>query len=502
MAEKKRQPQVTGTKVIGLLAQFPTPDALVEACDEARRLGYKKFDAHSPFPVHGIDDAIGIRRTKLPFIVLAVGLTGLMLGLGMQIYTNASEELFPFFSGYKFLISQKPFVSLPAFIPVTFEVIVLSSAFAAFFGMWALNRLPQLYNPLFAIERFRKATDDRFFLSIQRDDPLFDEARTRGQMESWHAEHVDVIQADVSPVQLPVFFRLAAVLIASLMLIPPAMIYKARGEKNTEPRLHFNPDMDRQFRYQAQTVSPVVGNIGGEDVLLFGDMRSTRVPVSGTVAWNELQDDPAKYEGIEAGSADHANAAHHGSTPAKTVSFVTTQDGAGHSTAGADGQSQAAGTPDAPPEPNWVKEFPVEINAERMAVGKKRYEIYCGACHGLAGDGDGLVTQRATELSLQGKSAWIAPRSMHDPKVLEQPVGRIFNTITHGRGGMGPYASQITAEDRWAIVMYIKALQRTRMATAADLPTGAADLIQRVDQIGPAVAEPSKDGAPADGAKN
>jgi hypothetical protein len=135
------------SKLIGLVAQFDDPDSLVNACEQARQAGYTKTDAFSPFPVHGIDPALGIKRTILPFIVLGIAVGAVFVGVGMQWYTNGgslgefSTDESPVFPGYRFKISGKPYFSLPANIPVTFEVIVLSSAFATFFGMWFLNKL-------------------------------------------------------------------------------------------------------------------------------------------------------------------------------------------------------------------------------------------------------------------------------------------------------------------------------------------------------------------------
>ena len=180
-------------KFIGLLAQFEDPKTLVHACDQARQCGYKKMDAFSPFPVHGIDPAIGINRTILPFIVLAIGLGACAVGLGMQYYTNNDVSLFGLFPGYEFKISGKPYFSLPANIPVTFEVIVLSSAFAAFLGMWALNGLPRLANPLHRISRFKRVTNDKFFLMIEDRDEKFDRGQTEEQLKEWGASFIEEV---------------------------------------------------------------------------------------------------------------------------------------------------------------------------------------------------------------------------------------------------------------------------------------------------------------------
>jgi hypothetical protein len=157
-------------ELVGLLAEYPTVDAVVNAADKVRKAGFTRWDVHSPFPIHGIDHVMGIRPTVLPWLVLGGGLSGLIGGLVLQWYCNAYD--------YPVLISGKPFWSLPANIPVIFECTVLLSALTAVFGMFALNRLPMLYNPLFKSQRFLRVTDDRFFIVIDASDRRFDEAET------------------------------------------------------------------------------------------------------------------------------------------------------------------------------------------------------------------------------------------------------------------------------------------------------------------------------------
>jgi hypothetical protein len=152
-------------KLVGLLAEFPTVTAVTEAARRVRAAGYARWDVHTPFPVHGIDPVIGIRPTRLPWIVLCAGLFGLVGGITLQWYVNAHD--------YQFLISGKPFWSLPANIPVAFETTVLCSALTAVFGMLLLNRLPSHYHPLLKIDRFRRATSDRFFIVIDATDQRF-----------------------------------------------------------------------------------------------------------------------------------------------------------------------------------------------------------------------------------------------------------------------------------------------------------------------------------------
>jgi hypothetical protein len=184
-ASAPRASSDTGGPVYGLLAEFSDPNALVAACRKVRDAGFENWDAHTPFPIHGMDDAMGIKGTQLPFIVLAGGLTGFALALLMQWWMNAVD--------YPFIISGKPFFGLPANIPVTFELTVLFSALATFLGMWGLNGMPRLYHPLFTSNRFRRATADRFFISIEARDRRFDAERTHEFLTSLGADAVEFV---------------------------------------------------------------------------------------------------------------------------------------------------------------------------------------------------------------------------------------------------------------------------------------------------------------------
>jgi len=178
--------QTEPAQLVGLLAEFETVDDVVGAAEAVRKAGYLRWDVHTPFPIHGIDHAMGTRPTVLPWIVLCGGLFGLVGGLVLQWFCNAYD--------YPFLISGKPLWSLPANIPVIFELTVLCSALTAVFGMLALNRLPMLYNPLFRIDRFRRATDDRFFIFIDASDPKFDDVRGTSLLKEMGAFAVERVE--------------------------------------------------------------------------------------------------------------------------------------------------------------------------------------------------------------------------------------------------------------------------------------------------------------------
>lgn len=184
-------------QLAAVLAEFETVDDVMHAARTIRDAGYTKWDVHSPFPIHGIDAAMGVKMTILPWLVLLGGLTGLTFGFVLTWWSNASHVPTPFMSnlqGYQFLISGKPIWSLPANIPVMFETTVLFSALTAVFGMLILNKLPMHYNPLFKCDRFRRATDDRFFVVVDSRDPKFDAAGTAQLLESLNPVSLEKVE--------------------------------------------------------------------------------------------------------------------------------------------------------------------------------------------------------------------------------------------------------------------------------------------------------------------
>ncbi|MGD8394263.1 MAG: DUF3341 domain-containing protein [Candidatus Eiseniibacteriota bacterium] len=154
----------------GLVAEFESADAVVEAARRAHAEGYRRMDGYTPFPVEALWEALGHHTSRLPLIVLAGGALGLLAGFGLQYWIAAVD--------YPLNVGGRPFNSWPSFIPVTFEVTVLLSAFAAVFGMLALNGLPRPHHPVFNAERFRLASRDGYFLCIEADDRLFDREAT------------------------------------------------------------------------------------------------------------------------------------------------------------------------------------------------------------------------------------------------------------------------------------------------------------------------------------
>jgi hypothetical protein len=162
----------------GLLAEFDNPTALVAAAEKARLAGYRKMDAYSPIPIEELNEALGLKRTRLPVLVFLGGLFGGLAGYGLEYWASVIE--------YPMNVGGRPYHSWPQFIPVTFETTVLGAALTCFFGMWALNRLPQPYHPVFNAPAFGRASTDRFFLCIEAADPRFDRTATERFLADQH----------------------------------------------------------------------------------------------------------------------------------------------------------------------------------------------------------------------------------------------------------------------------------------------------------------------------
>jgi len=176
-------------KTHGIVAEFSSPATLLEAATRIREAGYTRYDCHSPFPIHGMDSAMGLGRSPVGFIVGGMALLGASVGFSLQSWVNLSA--------YPLVISGKPVFSWQAFIIVTFALFVLFGAFGAVFGMLRLNRLPRLHHPMFFSETLSKATDDGFLVSVDADDPRFDEDETRSFLVSIGAEHIELVRGDV-----------------------------------------------------------------------------------------------------------------------------------------------------------------------------------------------------------------------------------------------------------------------------------------------------------------
>lgn len=166
----------------GLLAEFDQADGVLHATQQAYGAGYRRMDAYTPFPVEGLSESLGFRRTRLPLLTLAGGIIGCISAFAMMYYPNVIS--------YPMNIGGRPHNSWPAWVPIMFELTVLGAALFSVFGMLALNGLPQPYHPVFNVPEFKLATMDRFFLCIESRDPQFNLAETRRFLEQQHPQRI------------------------------------------------------------------------------------------------------------------------------------------------------------------------------------------------------------------------------------------------------------------------------------------------------------------------
>ena len=169
-------------KLHGIMVEFDSATELVDAARRVRDAGYTKTDAFTPFPLHEIDEALGIKRSILPYLILCGGLTGMFTGFALEYFVHVYD--------FPIIVGGRPHFSLPAFIPPAYELTILFSAFTAVFGMLFLNGLPRPYHPVFNVPRFALATREKFFLLIESDDPKYDEAEVRAFMEGLGGQEV------------------------------------------------------------------------------------------------------------------------------------------------------------------------------------------------------------------------------------------------------------------------------------------------------------------------
>ena len=172
--------------IYGLLARFDTPKEILKAASAVKEEGYIDFDCHTPFPVHGLDDAMGLKRSIIGYIVGFGCLLGASGGLFLQWWASAIE--------YPIIISGKPFFSWQAFMIITFVLMILGGAFAALIGMFHINKMPTFHHPLFNSDNFKKATDDAFFICIESKDPQFDLEDSKNLLSLIGGKDIEVIE--------------------------------------------------------------------------------------------------------------------------------------------------------------------------------------------------------------------------------------------------------------------------------------------------------------------
>ncbi|HTI97282.1 MAG TPA: DUF3341 domain-containing protein [Dongiaceae bacterium] len=178
--------EATVSKAYGILAEYETAADIMHAAEKVRDAGFRKWDVFTPFPVHGMDQAMGLKNSKVGWFSFIGGVTGYTTGMVMIWFMNAYN--------YRIMIGGKPMFSPFSAFPPSYELTILFGAFGALGGMLLLNRLPRLYHPLFKVGRFAKATHDKYFLVIETSDPKYSELATRKLLESTGSKHIEMVE--------------------------------------------------------------------------------------------------------------------------------------------------------------------------------------------------------------------------------------------------------------------------------------------------------------------
>ena len=393
-------------KVDSVVALFDTPDQIIHAAEKTVEAGYKDFDVHTPYPVHGMDHAMNLPGTKLPYVTLAFGLFGFSFAVFFQWYVSGdslsgfgAKQLFlPYWlERYPFVIGGKPLFSLPAFVPVMFEVTVLLSALSTVAAMIAVFcGLPANGHPLHDTEYMKAVSSNRFGLCIEAKDANFDEPNVREFLLEQGGQSVVTIY---EPYRRPPSFFSSVIFLGLLGGVVLGV--------GTKTYLVYNKLLYSWMFLWLDYTDQVKPQQKSE---FFVDGRTMQLPVEGTVARGYM---PYEYKGNPEGAGQ----------------FLV----------------------------NPADQSEVVLNQ-----GKKLYNIYCTACHGTYGDGDGSVVTRAAGKGLK-------PPSLHSSKLKEWPDGRIYHVISEGQNVMPGYAKQILADERWSVVHYVRALQRAKDAKESDL---------------------------------
>ncbi|MFA6470205.1 MAG: quinol:electron acceptor oxidoreductase subunit ActD [Bacteroidota bacterium] len=375
-------------KLYSISAIYHSPNDIVRAAAAVRDAGYTKFDVHTPYPIHGLDGAMGLKETKLGFVTLAAGILG---AVGMISFASWVAVV-----DYPQVIGGKPYWSWPAFVPVTYEIAVLLAVLGTVGGMIAFFfKFPNTSHPLHDTPYMKKVSADKFGVTIQSEDPSFDEKKVRDLLKSTGGEVEAIYYTEEFLNFKPNTFDPKFI----LLLVGISLATSAGGYLYWNKLLYMPPFdwMMEQPRFDVQSQTEY-----------YVDGHSMRLSVAGTVARGFL---PYPYKlGDKADSVGKYLV--NPLLPTKTT----------------------------------------------LDLGKKKYLTFCSPCHGNFGNGDSRL-----------RGQFPNPPTLHSDKVRTWPDGAIFHTMTVGQNVMPSYQYQITREDRWAIVNYIRTLQRAYNAKESDL---------------------------------
>lgn len=372
-----------------LIGVFAREEDILGMTRAARRLGLQIIDAYTPYAVHGLDRAMGLRESRIPWVCLLFALLGATFKVWFEYWTTALD--------WPINVGGKPWNSLPAFVPVTFEVMVLCAGVSTVVSLFATSRLAPGKRPTPA---FPGATNDRFVLVIEETDAAFDPDAVKRLCADYDAVHVEERMEEPRPaVQIrPVVWRWVNIVLG-LMLIGLLILAWAGRPDPSRPNYEFLPDMAHSPAYSAFAPNPHLP-----------DGTTLQPPPPGAIARGQppLHYQPSPEDAARAG--------------------------------------EQLRNPFSPAE------------AQALERGAFIYANFCTPCHGPAGLGDGPVARRGVP----------PPPSLLADHARTIRDGQIFHLLTYGQGNMPPYASQLSREDRWKVVLHIRGMQKE----AAQAPGG------------------------------
>ncbi len=378
---------MTDKKLYSLTAIFDKPDDIIHAAEKVSGSGYTKYDVNTPYPVHGLDGAMKLPPSKLGYAALALGLSGTLAGVLMIYFMSVLD--------YPIVIGGKPFFALPAFIPIMFEVTVLAAAVGTVVTMlFFFFKFPNNNHPLHDTEYMKQVSLDKYGVSIQADDPKFNEEEIKSMFTGLGAVSVS-----------PVYWNLDEVNHDNKILDPKFLGLLALTAIVVSGTVYFSLNklmfmVPFNWMMNQERLNPQ------ENSTFFSDGFGMRPPVEGTIARGDL---PYQFTG----------------------------------------------------KPELAAELlanPLVASQENLELGKTKYNIYCSPCHGYFGEGDSRMNGQFPN-----------PPSLHSQKLRDWTDGRIYHVIQVGQNVMPSYSSQISNNEKWATILYIRALQRSLNAKESDL---------------------------------
>lgn len=366
---------------------FNTPDEIISAASKTAKKGFKKYDVNTPYPVHGMDNAMQLPPSRLGYVALVIGLTAAMTGLFLMWWTAQID--------YPNIFGGKPFFAFPAYVPITFEVMVLSASLATVISLIvAMFKFPNLSHPLHDTNYMKKVSCDKYGLYIEASDPMFNEEEVKAFLAELGAVDIEPIYFDdeefsiIHNIMAPKFV---------MILLTTAVVVSGSAYFGLNKLMFMTPF--NWMMYQEKTIVQ-------EKAGFFNDGYGMRPPVEGTVSRGNLPELIGKDPETE------------------SVKLVN----------------------------------PLLPSPEMFSLGQKKYDIYCSPCHGYHAEGDSRLNGQFPN-----------PPSLHSEKARDWSDGRIYHIITKGQNVMPGYSKQLTIDERWAVVLYVRALQRSLNAKESDL---------------------------------